>query len=93
MLEAAPDAPPELRAAGLRALGGALDIVGDVRARSAVLSRRASSCSSAWATDDEAAFLRFRVGANAVNRGETATGWPLIEASLEDFRRLGQPGA
>jgi tetratricopeptide (TPR) repeat protein len=90
LLAAAVEAPPELRAAGLRALGGALDIVGE-RDRAAPCYRESLDLYEAVGDHTAAAFLRFRVGANAVNRGDTTLGWPLIESSLEDFRRLKQP--
>ena len=90
LLASAPDAPPELRAAGLRALGGTFDIVGE-RERAAPCYRESLELFERVGDEKEAAFLRFRVGANAVNRGDTEAGWPLIEASLEDFRRLAQP--
>jgi len=90
LLEAAPDAPPALRAGGLRSLGGALDIVGE-QERAAPCYRASLELLEALRDDDEAWNLRFRIGANAVNRGDTETGWPLIEGSLEEFRRSGMP--
>jgi predicted ATPase/class 3 adenylate cyclase len=90
MLDSASDAPPELRAAGWRALGGAFDIVGE-RDRAEPCYRESLELFERIGDEEEIAFLRFRLGANAVNRGDTEAGWPLIEASLEDFRRLAQP--
>jgi predicted ATPase/class 3 adenylate cyclase len=90
LLEAAPDAPPALRAAGLRSFGGALDIVGE-NERAAPCYRASLELLEALGDDDEAWNLRFRIGANAVNRGDPETGWPLIEASLEEFRRSRVP--
>ena len=88
LLEAAPGAPSAVRAAGLRSLGGALDIVGE-HERAAPCYRASLELYEALGDDDEAWNLRFRIGANAVNRGDTETGWPLIEASLEEFKRSG----
>jgi tetratricopeptide (TPR) repeat protein len=90
LLDAAPDAPLQLRAAGLRALGGARDISGE-HELAAPCYRASLELFEALGDDAEAAFLRFRIGANAINRGENELGGPLVEASLTDFRRLGQP--
>ncbi len=90
LLEAASDAPPHLRASGLRALAGALDIVGE-HDRAAPLYQASLELFEQLDDDAEAAYVRFRIGANHVNREEHEVGWPLIEASLEDFRRLEQP--
>ena len=81
LLEAASDAPPHLRASGLRALAGALDIVGE-HDRAAPLYQASLELFEQLDDDAEAAYVRFRIGANHVNREEHEVGWPLIEASL-----------
>jgi tetratricopeptide (TPR) repeat protein len=90
LLERAPEAPPALRAAGLRSLAGALDIVGD-HDGAAPHYRASFELLAALGDDVEVSNLRFRIGANAVNSGDEKTGWPLIETALEEFRRAGLP--
>ena len=88
LLAGAPDAEPKLRAAGLRALGGTTDILGD--------SERASPCYreglelfTAAGDEAEAAHMRFRIAANMVMRGNTEEAWPMLEASLQEARSMG----
>jgi tetratricopeptide (TPR) repeat protein len=90
LLERAADAPPALRAAGLRSLAGALDIVGD-HDGAAPHYRASFELLEALGDDVEMSNLRFRIGANAVNRGDEKAGWPFIETALREFRRAGLP--
>nr|MBA2769336.1 adenylate/guanylate cyclase domain-containing protein [Sporichthyaceae bacterium] len=86
LLDAAQSAPALLRARGLRALGGAIEIVGDPRSAE-VLYRASLELIEPLGDEDETSFLRFRIGAAAVNSGDTDRGWPLIEAALVTFRQ------
>ena len=70
LLAAAPDADPELRGRALRALGGALDIVGE-HERAATCYRESLELFTAAGDEVEAAHIRFRIAANMVMRGET----------------------
>ncbi len=88
LIARAPDAEPALRAAAFRSLGGALDIVGDSE-RAAPWYAQSLALFTSCGDAIQAAHLRFRVGANAYNRGEPGTAWPLIEGALEESRRLG----
>ena len=79
---------PELRARSLRALGGALDILGESEP-AAPCYRESLELFTAAGEEPEAAHMRFRIAANMVMRGEEATAWPLIEDALAESRRLG----
>ncbi len=85
LLELTPDADPHLRAHGLLARAGSLDIFGD-----SVLAepcyRESLELFTACGDEDEAANVRFRIGANTLMRGEADEAWPLLEAALEEFR-------
>jgi tetratricopeptide (TPR) repeat protein len=85
----APGAEPKLRAAGLRALGGTADILGD-NERAAPCYREALELFTAAGADAEAAHLRFRIAANMVMRGgHAAEAWPMLEESLREAREIG----
>ena len=88
LLEAAPGAPPARPRRRPALARRRSRHRGRARARRALL-RREPRAVEALGDDDEAWNLRFRIGANAVNRGDPETGWPLIEASLEEFKRSG----
>lgn len=88
LLAQAPEAEPELRASTLRALGGALDIFGEFE-RAAPCYRQSLELFTVGGNESEAAHIRFRIAANMVMRGETATAWPLLEAALHSSRQLG----
>jgi predicted ATPase/class 3 adenylate cyclase len=87
-LASAPNAEPTLRAAACRSLGGVLDIVGE-HERAAPRYQESLTLFVSGGDEIQASHLRFRVGANALYRGEPGTAWPLIERVLEDSRRLG----
>ncbi len=89
LLEAAPSAERPLRAAALRTLAGALDIYGEHEA-AAPIYRASLDLFEEIGDEQGATNLRFRVGANLANRGQTDQAWPLIEAAYIDFRRLGR---
>lgn len=84
----APNAEPTLRAAAFRSLGGALDIVGEPEL-AAPWYEQSLALFTSCGDEIGASHLRFRVGANAFNRGESGMAWPLIESALEESRRLG----
>ena len=88
MLEAAPDAPAELRAKALRALGGSNEIFGGVD-RATQFYRESLTLFDALGDELHSTNLRFRVAANTVHRGELAEGRKLLENALADFARLG----
>jgi predicted ATPase len=87
-LSAASDAEPELRAAGLRALGGTSDILGDSE-RAEPCYREGLALFTAAGNDAEAAHMRFRIGANMVMRGHPEEAWPMLEESLRESRAIG----
>jgi predicted ATPase/class 3 adenylate cyclase len=88
LLARSPEAAPELRARALRALGGALDILGE-NERAAPCYRQSLELFMAGGDGAEAAHMRFRIAANMVMRGETDVAWPLLEDSLRESRQLG----
>ncbi|MGL6279552.1 MAG: ATP-binding protein, partial [Gaiella sp.] len=83
-----PTADRELRAAACRSLAGTLDIVGEPE-RAAPWYQESLTLFTACGAEIDAAHLRFRIGANAFNRGDSDTAWPAIERSLVEQRRLG----
>ena len=92
LLARARNSRPELRARALRALGGALDILGEPE-RAAPYYRESLELFVSSGEEIQAAHMRFRVAANMTMRGETATAWPLLEAVLRESRQLGlRPG-
>jgi len=90
LLAAAPDADPRLRAVGLRALGGSLDIYGD-HAGAAPCYQESLVLFMNLRDEPGAAHLRFRIASNMVMQGDSAAAWPLLEASLAEARSLGAP--
>ena len=90
LLARAPDAEPELRAHALRALGGALQLVGEPE-RAAPCYQHSLELFIANGDEIQTANLRYRVAANMTETGEQAAAWPLLEESLRTFRQLGLP--
>jgi len=88
LLELAADGDAYLRASALRALGGALDILGQHERPASCYSEALELFSEVDARAD-AAHLRFRVAANMVLGGETDAAWPLLEEALSEARSLG----
>jgi predicted ATPase len=88
LLELTPDAGPYLRACGFRALGGSLDIFGQVE-RGRPCYDQALALFTQVGNRAEAAHMRFRIAASMVMRGERDAAWPLLEASLAEARELG----
>jgi predicted ATPase/class 3 adenylate cyclase len=88
LLAAAPDADPELRGRAWRALGGALDILGE-HERAATCYPTSLELFTATGDEVEVAHIRFRIAASMAIRGETDAAWPLLEESLRESRQLG----
>ena len=90
LLARAPDVEPQLRAHGLRALGGAFELFGE-EGRAAPCYQESLEIFLATGEEVQTANLRYRFAANMVKRGETAAAWPLLEESLRTFRQLDLP--
>ncbi len=88
LLARATEADSELRAGGLLALAGSLDIVGRAEEASPCY-RESLRLFTACGAETHAANLRFRVAANMVMRGEADAAQPLLDEALRDFRQLG----
>ncbi len=87
-LTAAPGADPELRGHAWRALGGALDILGD-HEQAATCYPTSLDLFTATGNEVVAAHMRFRIALSMVFMGEAAAAWPLLEESLRESRQLG----
>src|SRR3954454_23598659 len=90
LLARTPDAEPELRAHGLRALAGALGLCGE-HERAGSSYRQSLELFVASGNEIQTANLRYRVAGQMVTMGETTAAWPLLEESLRTFRQLGLP--
>ena len=88
LLARTPGAALELRAHALRALGGALQLIGEPE-RAAPCYQQSLELFIASGDEVQTANLRYRVAANMTETGERAAAWPLLEESLRTFRRLG----
>ena len=90
LLAATPNAEPELRGHALRALGGALQSIGEY-GRAALAYRQSLEVFIAGGDEIQTANLRYRVAANMISTGEATTAWTLLEESLITFQQLGLP--
>ncbi len=90
LLEQTADADPILRAEGLLARAGSLDIFGESD-QAEPCYRESLELFVACDADDHAANVRFRMAANMMMRGEADAAWPLFDKALEEFRERGMP--
>jgi predicted ATPase/class 3 adenylate cyclase len=90
LLAAAPHSPALLRAAALRCLGASEHLAGANQAAEALFQEGLELIEPL----DElvmSSHLRYFVGASAVEAGDGARGWPLIEEALKIFEHEGWP--
>jgi len=88
VLEAAREAPAELRAHGFRVLGSSLNPAGDQEGAE-VAYRQSVELFEQVGDEREAAVSTFRLGATASNMQDPARARPLLEESLERLRAAG----